>query len=160
MPTFKQAFKQLLTFVLFIAIFPAYSPVFAETAETMDEETHHAQNGVDWPGVYNGFTPCDDCKGVKTTLALNKNNTYMLITKYVGKSEREFVEKGKFIWDDQSNIISITPRDNSTTRYYSVGEDRLTQLDNNANPIAGKLADRYILRRNAMKDSAKPHSSH
>ncbi|HEY8036394.1 MAG TPA: copper resistance protein NlpE [Methylobacter sp.] len=160
MPTFRQKFKQLPTFVLFIAIFSAYSPVFAETAETMDEDIHHAQNGIDWPGVYNGFTPCDDCKGVKTTLALNKNNTYMLITKYVGKSEREFVEKGKFVWDDKSSTISITPRDNSTTRHYSVEENRLTQLDNDGNRISGKLADRYILRRSDIKDSSKPHSSH
>jgi copper homeostasis protein (lipoprotein) len=152
--------KQLQTFFLFIAIFSGCNPVFAETAETMDEDTHHAQNGIDWPGVYNGFTPCDDCKGVKTTLALNKNSTYMLLTKYVGKSEREFVEKGKFTWDDQSSTISITPRDNSTTRHYSVEENRLIQLDDNANRISGKLADRYILRRTDMTDSSKQHSSH
>lgn len=152
--------RQLLTFFLFIAIFLGCNPVFAETAETMDEDIHHAQNGIEWPGVYNGFTPCDDCKGVKTTLALNKNNSYMLLTKYVGKSEREFVEKGKFTWDDKSSTISITSRDNSTTRHYSVEENRLIQLDDNGNRISGKLADRYILRRNDMKDSSKPHSSH
>lgn len=151
-------FKPVLTF-LFIALLSSGKPVFAET-ETTDEEIHHAQNGIDWPGVYNGFTPCDGCKGVKTTLALNKNNTYMLITQYVGKSEREFVEKGKFVWDDKSSIISITPRDNSTTRHYAVDENTLTQLDNSGNHITGKLADRYILRRNEMKDSSKQHSSH
>ena len=118
------------------------------------------QNSLDWPGVYHGFLPCDDCKGVKATLALNKNNSYILITQYVGKSEREFVEKGKFTWDNNSNTIVLTPRDSSTTRQYFVGENMLTQLDNNGNRISGKLADRYILRRTDIKESAPSHSSH
>ena len=160
MRIFRQQFKQILTFFIFIAIFSGYNPVFAETAETKDEDTHHAQNSLDWPGIYNGFTPCADCKGVKTTLALNKNNSYILITQYVGKSEREFVEKGKFTWGNKSNTIVLTPRNSSTTQQYFVGEKMLIQLDSNGNRISGKLADRYILRRTDITESSPSHSSH
>jgi copper homeostasis protein (lipoprotein) len=160
MRTFRQPIKQILAFLLFIAIFSNYSSAFAETAETKVEETHHGQSSLDWPGVYRGFLPCDDCKGVKATLALNKNNSYILITQYVGKSEREFVEKGKFTSDNNSNMVVLTPRDSSTTRQYVVGENMLTQLDNDGNRISGKLADRYILRRTDIKESAPSHSSH
>ncbi len=158
MRPFRQKFKQILAFFLFIATFSNYNLAFAETTETTD--THHAQNSLDWPGVYYGFVPCDDCKGIKSTLALNKNNSYILITQHVGKSEREIVEKGKFTSGDNSNTLVLTPRDNSTTRQYFVGENMLIQLDNNGNRISGKLADRYILRRSDVKESPQSHSSH
>lgn len=158
MRTFRQPFKQILAFFLFAAIFSNYNLAFAETAETAN--IHHAQNSVDWPGVYYGFLPCDDCKGIKSTLALNKNNTYILITQNVGQSKREVVEKGKFTSGDKNDTLVLTSRDGSTTRQYFVGENMLIQLDNNGNRISGKLADRYILRRSDMKESTAPHSSH
>ena len=164
MRTFKQQFKQSLTLFLFIATFSSYNNVFAETTETGNAETakveHHAQNNVDWPGVYQGFLPCDDCKGIKTSLALNKNNTYLLITQYVGKSEKEIVEKGKFTSGNQSNTLVLTPRNSTQTRQYAVGEDRFTQLDSDGNPITGKLADRYILRRTDMTSKTQTSSHH
>ncbi len=153
-------FKQILAFFLFIAIFSNYNFALAETADTKDTEIHSAQNSLDWPGVYYGFLPCDDCKGIKSTLALNKNNSYILITQNVGQSKREIVEKGKFASGDKSNTLVLTPRDNSTARQYFVGENKLIQLDNNGNRITGKLADRYILRRSDVTQSPQSHSSH
>ncbi|MBL6985743.1 MAG: copper resistance protein NlpE N-terminal domain-containing protein [Methylobacter sp.] len=159
MRTFRQPFKQLLTFFLLSVIFSGYNPAFAETAETRDSDKHHAQNSADWPGVYYGFIPCNDCKGIKSTLALNNNNSYILITQYVGKSEREIVEKGRFTSGNQVNTIVLTSRKTSTTRQYLIGENRLIQLDDKGNRISGKLADRYILRRKSMTEPAI-HSSH
>jgi copper homeostasis protein (lipoprotein) len=146
----------MLSFILFTAVFSSFNPVFAETAE----ETHHAQNSLDWPGIYYGFLPCEDCKGIKATLALNKNNTYILITQYVGKSEREFVEKGKFTWSNKSDTIVLTPRKSATTQEYFVGENMLIQLDKEGNRISGKLADRYVLRRKDVTSEPPAHSSH
>jgi uncharacterized lipoprotein NlpE involved in copper resistance len=160
MRTLRQEFKQILTFFLFIATIQGCNPVFAEPADTTGTNTHHAQNSLDWPGIYLGFVPCDDCKGIKTTLALNKNNSYLLITQFVGKSEREFVEKGKFTSNDKNNTVVLTSKDNSATRQYLVAENQLIQLDNMGNRISGKLADRYILRRKDIKESTQPHSSH
>jgi uncharacterized lipoprotein NlpE involved in copper resistance len=160
MRTFKQKFKQTLTLLLFIVTVSSYSNVFAETTETGDSAEHHAQNSIDWPGVYHGFLPCDDCRGVKTTLALNKNNTYLLITQYVGKSEKEIVEKGKFTSGNQSNILILTPRNNTQTRQYSVGENTLTQLDSDGYLITGKLAARYVLHRKEITQPQTQSSHH
>lgn len=147
-----QTFRQVLALIFCSAIFSGYNPVFAETAETK----HHAQHSGEWPGVYNGFTPCADCNGVKTSLALNTNNTYILITQYIGKSLREFTEKGKFATNENNKIV-LTSRDGSTTRQYLVGENMLIQLDSNGNRIAGKNADGYILRRNDVTAKAPKH---
>jgi copper homeostasis protein (lipoprotein) len=127
--------------------------VFAETTETP------VQGNV-WSGVYQGFTPCEDCKGVKTTLALNKNNSYILISQYVGKSEKEIVEKGKFAEGNESNTIVLTPRNSSQVRYYAIGENTLTQLDENGNRVTGKLAERYVLRKNELRQPQNQGSHH
>ena len=156
----RQPFKKNLVFLLFISLFSAYSPVFAEIAKPQNMDLHHSQNSLDWPGVYHGFLPCDDCKGVKSTLALNKNNSYILITQYIGKSEREIVEKGQYTASDKANTLILTPRNSSNTRQYFVGEDKLIQLDGNGNLITGKLADRYILRRTDVTKSPPSHLSH
>ncbi|QPK63005.1 copper resistance protein NlpE N-terminal domain-containing protein [Methylomonas sp. LL1] len=158
MRTFRQPFKRTLTVVLLLAFF-SVSPVMAETAETKDKD-HHAHNSLDWPGIYNGLTPCADCVGVKTTLALNKNSSYVLITQYLGKSEREFVEKGKFTWGDKANTIVLTPRKGTTSQQYFVGENVLIQLDKNGNRISGKEADRFILRRTDVTDKPPSHAGH
>ncbi|NOT10328.1 MAG: copper resistance protein NlpE [Methylococcaceae bacterium] len=159
MRTARQNFKHILTFFLFISISSVYCPAFAETSETTNKDAHHAQNSLDWPGIYYGFLPCDDCKGVKATLALNKNSSYILIRQYVGKSEREVVEKGKFTWGEKNNTIILIPRNSTTSKQYFVGENKLIELDNNGNRITGKLADRYILRRKDIEEPL-PHSSH
>jgi uncharacterized lipoprotein NlpE involved in copper resistance len=159
MSTFRQKIKKIPAFFLFIAIFSTYNPVFAETTETKDQDAHHhAEKSLDWPGIYNGLTPCADCIGVKTTLALNKNNSYILITQHLGKSDREFTEKGKFTFGDKANTIVLTSRDGSITRQYLVGENMLTQLDSNGNRIAGKNADSYNLRRNDVTANPPKHS--
>jgi copper homeostasis protein (lipoprotein) len=154
----RQPFNQLINLAIFIVMSLCYRPVFAETTET---KAHHSQNSLDWPGIYYGFLPCDDCKGIKAKLALNKNNTYIFITQYIGKSEREFVEKGKYTEGNESNTLVLTPRNSSASKYYLVDENKLIQLDDDGNRITGKLADRYILRRNDVtSESQMPHSSH
>lgn len=136
----------------------------AETTGIVHEQQaiiHQSQEAIDWPGIYLGFTPCSDCMGIKTTLALNKNNSYVLITQYVNKSDREFVEKGKYTWEKNSKTISLTPRNgNTVTRQYVVGENTLTQLDDKGELITGKLAEKYILHRKDVAKTPQEHSGH
>ncbi|MDD2739070.1 MAG: copper resistance protein NlpE, partial [Methylomonas lenta] len=131
-----------------------------ETTAATEQDAHHAHDSLDWPGIYNGFLPCADCAGIKTSLALNKNNSYVLITQYVGKSPRDFVEKGKYVWSEEANTITLTPRKSGTIHQYFVGEDMLIQLDKDGNRITGKLADNYILRRNDVTAEPSSHPSH
>lgn len=147
----KNALKIVFSGCFLTFTLTTQSVVFAQ-APSDAHDAHHEQQTLDWPGIYNGFTPCDDCKGVKTTLALNANNSYILITQYVGKSPRDITEKGKFVFSNQNTII-LTPRDSEMTRHYFVDENKLVELDKNGVHYSGKDADRYVLRRN---DVVKP----
>ena len=146
--------------LLSVALVMGQTPAFAEAAGSA-HEGHHASSSLDWPGLYLGLLPCADCVGIKTSLALNKNNSYILITQYAGKSEREFVEKGKFSWGDKENTIVLTPKNGSEPHYYEVGKDVLTKLDNHGNRISGKNADSYVLRRTDVTGKTEPsHGGH
>ncbi len=144
--------KTFFSLIFFIAIFANHGLVSAETKESGGE--HQGHHAMDWPGIYNGFLPCADCIGLKMSLALNKRGSYVLITQYVGKSPRDFVEKGKFTWNAENNTVLLTSRDKSKTHQFLVGDDMLIQLDDKGNRISGELADRYILRRNDVTESA------
>lgn len=148
--------KQGLSVLLAAAMTMGFD--FAQAEATTETETHEAHHGNDWPGVYYGFLPCADCVGIKTTLALNKNNSYILITQYAGKSDREFVEKGKFTSGDKADILILTSRDGSNSRQYFAAKDMLIQLDDTGNRISGKLADRYILHRTDVTEKAQSHA--
>lgn len=154
--SYKQFFQ---IFIFSMAVCLSVTPAFAET--TGDENAPHAQKTLNLSGLYLGFTPCDDCQGVKTTLALNKNNTYVFITQYVGKSDREFVEKGKFTLGDNGDTIVLTPKKGSTTiQQYLIDDDMLIKLDEDGNRITKDNADRYILRRRDVIKNKDEHSSH
>jgi uncharacterized lipoprotein NlpE involved in copper resistance len=156
--------KAILGFSLLLGAVSTINPAFAETpaAEHADTHNHAAEENFEWPGIYTGFIPCADCIGVKTTLALNKNGSYILMTQFVGKSEREFVEKGKFAFNKTSNTIVLTPRNSTTanSQQYLIGENSLIQLDNSGNKVTGKLAERYILRNSDITSNPPSHSGH
>jgi copper homeostasis protein (lipoprotein) len=155
-----QKIKQLLTFLLISFACLHFSPVVAETAGT--ENAQHAQKNLNLSGLYLGFFPCADCKGIRTTLALNKNNTYVIITIYVGKSDREIVEKGKFSLGENGDTLVLTPKKGSTTtQQYLIDDDMLIKLDEDGNRITSDGADRYILKRkDVVKTPENAHTGH
>ncbi len=155
--------KLLLGSIFIIGTLAVSNTAYAESTDPASvHESHHEQTNSEWPGVYNGFLPCEDCTDIKTSLALNSNNTYLLIRQYVGKSEREIVEKGKFTTGINNTTLVLTPRNNleATNHYYLVGDNSLTQLDNNGNAITGKKADKYVLRKNDLKPPKGGHAGH
>jgi copper homeostasis protein (lipoprotein) len=145
-----------------LAMFAATANVSAESMSVTAHEAHHGKKSIDWPGIYNGFLPCDNCAGVKTSLALNKNGSYVLITQFVGKSPRDYVEKGKYVWDEKSNTIVLTSRKGDAVHRYFVGEDDMITLDEKGDRYTGKLADRYILRKTDVTSGGpiEQHSGH
>lgn len=126
-------------------------------AETTNHDAHHAESGMEWTGVYNGFLPCADCGGVKMILALNPNKSYTLITQNVGKSIREYTEKGKFDWNESTKKLVLTPRNGEATRSFLVGENSLSLLDSHGNRYSGFDADKYDLRKLDITAKAPKH---
>ncbi|NWF88407.1 MAG: copper resistance protein NlpE N-terminal domain-containing protein [Ignavibacteriaceae bacterium] len=105
----------------------------------------NTMTSVDWDGTYIGILPCADCEGIETMIKLNKDLTYELKTKYLGKDETAFESKGTFTWNDQGNTITLSGLE-TAPRYYFVGENMIRQLDMHGKQITGALADKYVLK--------------
>ena len=150
---------RLLLSGLFLLLGLSNNPAIAETPVP-----EHAQNDagkLKASGLYFGFFPCADCQGVKTTLALNANNSYVLITQYVGKSDREFVEKGKFAVGDDGKTLVLSPKKGGIdTQQYLIDDEMLIKLDENGERITADGADRFILRRKDVISSKQKHGGH
>ena len=108
--------------------------------------SHNSMNSLTWEGIYTGSLPCADCQGIKTMLKLNKDLTYEIESKYLGKSDEIHKSAGTFTWDKSGNKISLNnSAQNIAAISYAVGENRLTQLDAKGNIVTGELASMYIL---------------
>lgn len=102
---------------------------------------HNSRNSVDWAGTYQGTLPCADCPGIRYTITLNDDGTYLLKTRYLEKDDSVFTESGAFTWDDNGGQIALANRDEQ----FQVGENQLFHLDTEGNRITGSLADHYVL---------------
>lgn len=102
-----------------------------------------SQTSLDWDGIYRGTLPCADCSGIKTTVYLMKDQTFKMISEYVGKDVKHFETTGKFSWNEAGNTITLNSGSEKTQ--FFVGEDTLTRLDLSGNKITGDLASKYIL---------------
>lgn len=109
-----------------------------------DDKAHNAKNSLDFIGTYKGILPCADCQGLETEITINENETFSIKSKYLGKGEKVFVQKGHFTWNKKGTTIILTDVENAPNQYF-VGENTLTQLDMSGQKIKGNLADEYIL---------------
>ncbi|MGZ9733783.1 copper resistance protein NlpE [Flavobacterium sp. GNP002] len=116
-------------------------------ADTKATDMHNSQNSLDWQGTYKGITPCADCEGIETEVVLNKDMTFIIKTKYLGKGDsKTFEEKGTFVWDKTGGIISLKELKDKPNQY-KVGENRLMQLDMEGKVIIGETARMYVLKK-------------
>ena len=105
------------------------------------DPAHNSRNSVDWIGTYQGTLPCADCPGIRYTITLNGDDTYLLKTRYLEKGDSVFTESGAFTWDDNGAKITLADRGER----FQVGENQLFHLDMEGNRITGELADHYML---------------
>ena len=133
----KIRFISLLSCIIYVLVIGCSS-----TQKTGDT----SQNALDWKGTYSGVVPCADCEGILTRISLRDDNTYTLQTRYLGKSENEITSTGSFEWNKAGNQITLKNiKEGITAIYYQVGENKLTQLDLDGNPVTGTLASMYVL---------------
>lgn len=111
--------------------------------------SHNAKNSLDYIGTYKGILPCADCEGLETEIIINENATFCLKTKYQGKGDKVFEQKGTFAWNKAGNTIVFTEIKNAPNQYF-VGENKLTQLDNSGKKITGSLSTAYVLSKQAI----------
>ncbi len=136
--------KQLTIITLFVLIIGAVSCKSTKNTKSNEVKAKgdNSMTSVDWTGTYQGILPCADCEGIKTQLIINKDLSYVLETKYIGKDEKVFQTKGTFKWDKTGSKITL---DNTYKQIYQVGENKLFHLDKSGNKITGDLAANYII---------------
>ncbi len=112
---------------------------------TTNIDEHNSKTSVDWVGTYEGVLPCADCEGIKTTLTINKDETYTLSQEYLNKNLK-LEDKGTFEWTKDGGSIKISTKDNGIYNY-KVGENQIFSLDQEGKEITGSLAEKYILKK-------------
>ena len=133
--------KKGIISVLGLATIMVTTAITIQSCTTKKPVGDTTQVSVDYNGVYYGTLPCADCEGIKTTVYLNKDNTFRTISQYIG-SENEIVDSGKFTWDKSGSVISLNGKEKAK---YFVGENTLTKLNLDGTKIDGTLARFYIL---------------
>ena len=107
------------------------------------DSEHNAQNSLDYDGIYRGTLPCADCEGIKTTIYLNRNNTFKSVSDYFGRNVKN-EKSGVYNWNKEGNTV-ILKSDNNPDEKYFVGENTLTALDTKGKKIEGPLAKHFVL---------------
>ncbi|WP_292010271.1 copper resistance protein NlpE [Chryseobacterium sp.] len=119
-------------------------PADSLTTATPADMAHTSQNSLDWNGTYEATVPCADCPGIKTSLTLNKDNTFSLTEEYIDRKTKD-TDNGTFEWDSTGNIITLNGK---TSKYkYKVGENKLIQLDLEGKDIEGPNKDLYVFKK-------------
>lgn len=171
MRALKKQLKQNLAWCIFSSLlFTANSAMAASDREMQEEalkaleivKNPHAGHAVvdkaqEFHGVFYGYLPCDDCEGIKATLTFKQNNNYLLVTQPAKASTREFYEKGKYNWNDETHILMLTSNKDSTVRQYHIeAEGALVQFNADGTPIKGDQ-ESYTLRRGDTIKSRQVH---
>lgn len=150
--------KQAL-FILSLILLMFNCTTTEQTAESIPDESDtiaseaplpigdNSRTSVDWNGTYTGIIPCADCAGIYTHIELDPDNSYNLVTQYLGKNGDPIVENGEFQWNDAGGKITLS----GTNTTYLVGENVLIQRDMDGNPITGDLADQYRIEKLGYK---------
>lgn len=110
-------------------------------------EGHNSKNSLDWAGVYEGDSFCDDCDNIKTVLRLNQDESFVLSQAFVrnGKEEIHYKEDGKFSWDNNGSDIIV--ESGKITIRFQVRENEVRMLDMKGNVVDAKLANFYTLQK-------------
>lgn len=114
-----------------------------EAIKELEKANETSKIAVDWTGTYYGQLPCADCEGIETSLSLSKDLSYVLTMRYIGKPDKPSIQKGKFLWDEKGNKITLFMKSGNTI--YKVLDGVLQQLGHNQEEITGDLAKMYNL---------------
>ena len=97
-------------------------------------------------GSYLGIVPCADCDGVETRITLFADTSYQLVNNYIGKNPKDtaglnVAKTGRFtLHNDTVHLVGFESKFLRT-------DTALIQLDASGQLFAGKLADKYILKK-------------
>ncbi|MEI6145721.1 MAG: copper resistance protein NlpE [Methylococcales bacterium] len=171
----KRNLKKSLAFIFISALIPAQITLAATDlsaqenylkarVKSLEQNNDHAnhlepvEKSKDFHGVFYGFLPCENCNGIKATLSLKQNNLYLLVTQPAKESSKELYEKGKYTWDEEKQIVTLSPRNDAPIKKYSIkDEGTLIQLKSDGSPMKADESDKYTLRRSDTTKTREVH---
>jgi uncharacterized lipoprotein NlpE involved in copper resistance len=130
--------RNLFLIILLMALLGSCASNQARNANT-------PELSLNWAGVYSGVIPAADGPGIEVQLTLNSDRTFTLQYKYIDKGDNVFIQEGNFTWNKAGDSIILDIE--NIPPYYKVEENRLIQLDMQAERVAGDLADLYVLKK-------------
>ena len=144
MKTTKSTFAALIIALLFVSCNNQQRNISSQKAF---EDHHTAENSLDWEGTYMGVIPCADCEGIETWLTLNEDLSFTLVRNYL-KNEAVLSDTtvGDFEWQ-KNNVKLQENKPNGETLFFSIEENQVRQLTNNAKEVEGELANHYLLKK-------------
>lgn len=125
----------------------------------MDHSAHvNEDKSQAFHGIFYGYLPCTDCDGVKTTLSLKQNQNYLMVTQPARDSSREFYEKGKYEWNEETRVLTLTPRNKPDKHYYQIkDEGTIVQMSPDGTPVGKDLEDDYTLQNSDTAQTREVH---
>ena len=131
---------------------PADSAIAKSDAVVPKIDTVAAQVNTE---SYSGIVPCADCKGVETSITLSSDGTFSKHLLYMdrkskGAGSNEFSTTGKWMLHGMDTVHLTDVKDEPSL--YIRTDSSLIQLDLSGKRITGKLAGKYELKKNAIKN--------
>ena len=92
---------------------------------------------------FQGITPCEDCEGIKTRVALQSERKFEMKMKYIGKSDSIYQYKGQYHYDESDQLLMIKIGDEM--QYFQINPEYLKKLDKDAKPIESDNGEANLL---------------
>lgn len=109
------------------------------------QEKQRQMSASDLTRTYVGTLPCADCEGIRTSLTIKPDQTYTLVSDYLGREGYRFEEKGQVAWVKEAEVIELRSGDQRSL--YRIGQNTLTMLNSDGEAATGPLAEMYVLRK-------------
>lgn len=116
-----------------------------ETTTTPTEVTAQ-DTTANFYGTYEGTLPAADGEGIRTTLTLNDDTTYRLVSEYLGTKEPTAETNGVYNLIGKDLVELITPSSGTKT-YYKIIENGVALSDSLGTVNEGELAEFYKLKK-------------
>jgi uncharacterized lipoprotein NlpE involved in copper resistance len=135
--------KKFLTIAILTALFLNSCKETTKQESTKNTEQIAETKKVVF-GTYQGTTPGANSL-IKETLTLNKDNTFVKITVYIDKGNKEFTDKGTYKIVGGNVVLNIDHEREGG--YYKVFDGYILGLDINGKEITGEIAAMYKMKK-------------
>jgi heat shock protein HslJ len=128
--------RYALIFLAVAAVVSAAAQTGSAAPSAKPADMHNSRNSLDWAGTYEGVLP----PGTRTSLTLNRDGSYRLVTQAQGSQTPPTTVTGGFTWQPSGNAVTLDER--GGRQQFTVGEGRLILQGMSAPPSANLVLTR------------------